>query len=70
MRRWRLGFGGGDCRWKEGAGVAGVFKEGMQGISACAPKKETSEVHGRGSRLGVARAGKKGLISGPMLSAR
>ena len=37
----------------------GRVKEGA-GISACAPKKETGEVLGRGSRLAVARPGEAG----------
>ena len=48
-----------------GAGrYAGRFKEGA-GISACALKKETGGVLGRGSRLAVARpgeVGKTGLV--------
>ena len=46
-----------------GAGrSAGWFKEGA-GISACALKKETGGVLGRGSRLAVARLGEAGKTS-------
>ena len=45
-----------------GAGrSAGRFKEGA-GISACALKKETGEILGRGLRLAVARPGEAGKM--------
>ena len=50
---WRLRMGAGRS--------AGRFKEGA-GISACAPKKETGEVLGRGSRLAVAQPGEAGKM--------
>ena len=58
--------------WMGAGRSAGWFKEGAR-ISACALKKETGGVLGRGSRLAVARpgeAGKTGLTHGVGLSVR
>ena len=55
----RLGLGGDGIDGRGAGRSAGWFKEGA-GISACALKKETGEVLGRGSRLAVARPGEAG----------
>ena len=55
----RLGLGGDGIDGRGAGWSAGWFKQGA-GISACALKKETGGVLGRGSRLAVARPGEVG----------
>ena len=47
--------------------VAGAFKEGMPGISACGPDGVTARITG-GRCCAAGEAGKKGLACGPRLS--